>query len=39
MLPTDVLDRIDQLVAPDVTLNPDDNSEGFHALTPAAECR
>ena len=31
----DVLDRIDQIVAPGVTLNPDDNSYGAHELTPA----
>jgi aryl-alcohol dehydrogenase-like predicted oxidoreductase len=38
-LPTEVLDRIDQLVAPGVTLNPDDNSYGDHTLTPAARRR
>jgi aryl-alcohol dehydrogenase-like predicted oxidoreductase len=35
----DVLDRIDQLVAPGVTLNPDDDSYGDHELTPAARRR
>lgn len=35
----DVLDRIDQLVAPGVTINPDDNSYGAHELTPAARRR
>jgi hypothetical protein len=34
-----VLDRIDKLVAPGVTLNPDDNSYGDHTLTPAARRR
>ncbi|MFJ4030095.1 aldo/keto reductase [Paenarthrobacter sp. NPDC089989] len=38
-LSTDVLDRIDQLVAPGVTLNPDDNSYGAHELTPKARRR
>ncbi len=38
-LPTEVLDRIDKLVAPGVTLNPDDNSYGDHTLTPAARRR
>ena len=38
-LSTDVLDRIDELVAPGVTLNPDDNSYGAHQLTPAARRR
>lgn len=32
----DVLDHIDQLVAPGVTLNPADDSYGDHELTPAA---
>lgn len=31
-LPAEVLDRIDELVAPGVTLNPDDNSYGTHEL-------
>lgn len=35
----EVLDRIDELVAPGVTLNPDDNSYGQHELTPAARRR
>ncbi len=35
-LTADILDRIDQLVAPGVTLNPDDNSYGEAELTPAA---
>jgi aryl-alcohol dehydrogenase-like predicted oxidoreductase len=38
-LPTDVLDRIDEIVAPGVTLNPDDNSYGTHELTLAARRR
>jgi aryl-alcohol dehydrogenase-like predicted oxidoreductase len=38
-LPTEVLDRIDKLVAPGVTLNPDDISYGDHTLTPAARRR
>jgi aryl-alcohol dehydrogenase-like predicted oxidoreductase len=38
-LSTEVLDRIDELVAPGVTLNPDDNSYGAHDLTPAARRR
>lgn len=38
-LTTDVLDRIDQLVAPGVTLNPEDNSYGAHELTPQARRR
>lgn len=33
-LSADVLDRIDRIVAPGVTLNPDDNSYGAHELTP-----
>lgn len=32
-LPSDVLDRIDELVAPGVTVNPDDNSYGAYELT------
>ncbi|MFB4306890.1 aldo/keto reductase [Actinomadura sp. GTD37] len=36
-LPDDVLDRVDQIVAPGVTINPDDNSYGAHELTPAAD--
>ncbi len=38
-LSTDVLDRIDQIVAPGVTINPDDNSYGAHELVPAARRR
>jgi aryl-alcohol dehydrogenase-like predicted oxidoreductase len=34
-LTADILDRIDQLVAPGVTINPDDNSYGEAELTPA----
>jgi aryl-alcohol dehydrogenase-like predicted oxidoreductase len=35
-LTADILDRIDQLVAPGVTINPDDNSYGEAELAPAA---
>jgi aryl-alcohol dehydrogenase-like predicted oxidoreductase len=38
-LPTDVLDRIDEIVAPGVTVNPDDNSYGAHELTAGARRR
>ncbi|PFG41590.1 aryl-alcohol dehydrogenase-like predicted oxidoreductase [Isoptericola jiangsuensis] len=38
-LPADVLDRIDEIVAPGVTVNPDDDSYGTHELTPAARRR
>jgi aryl-alcohol dehydrogenase-like predicted oxidoreductase len=38
-LSTDVLDRIDELVAPGVTVNPDDNSYGAHELSPVARRR
>jgi aryl-alcohol dehydrogenase-like predicted oxidoreductase len=38
-LSSEVLDRIDELVAPGVTLNPDDNSYGAQELTPAARRR
>jgi aryl-alcohol dehydrogenase-like predicted oxidoreductase len=38
-LPTEVLDHIDKLVAPGVTLNPGDNSYGEHELEPAARRR
>ncbi|WP_028660473.1 aldo/keto reductase [Nocardioides insulae] len=38
-LPAEVLDRIDEIVAPGVTLNPDDNSYGAHELTPTARRR
>jgi hypothetical protein len=35
----DVLDHIDGLVAPGVTINPDDNSYGAVELAPAARRR
>ncbi|WP_417564312.1 aldo/keto reductase [Microbacterium sp.] len=35
VLPDDVLDQIDEIVAPGVTVNPDDNSYGAHELLPA----
>ena len=38
-LSTDVLDRIDEIVAPGVTVNPDDNSYGTHELTSGARRR
>ncbi|OLT52282.1 aldo/keto reductase [Cellulosimicrobium sp. CUA-896] len=38
-LPADVLDRIDEIVAPGVTVNPDDDSYGVHELAPAARRR
>jgi aryl-alcohol dehydrogenase-like predicted oxidoreductase len=38
-LSADVLDRIDQIVAPGVTLNPVDSSYGTHELAPAARRR
>ena len=38
-LPTDVLDRIDEIVAPGVTINPDDNSYGAHELQAAQRRR
>jgi hypothetical protein len=38
-LTTDILDRIDELVAPGVTVNPDDNSYGEAELTPTARRR
>lgn len=38
-LSADVLDRIDQIVAPGVTINPDDNSYGTHELTAGARRR
>jgi aryl-alcohol dehydrogenase-like predicted oxidoreductase len=38
-LSSDVLDRIDQIVAPGVTVNPDDNSYGAHELTAQARRR
>lgn len=39
MLSADVLDRIDAIVAPGVTINPDDNSYGAAELLPAARRR
>jgi aryl-alcohol dehydrogenase-like predicted oxidoreductase len=38
-LDTEILDRIDELVAPGVTLNADDNSYGATELTPQARRR
>lgn len=38
-LAPEILDRIDELVAPGVTLNPDDNSYGAATLTAAARRR
>ncbi|MDY0908547.1 aldo/keto reductase [Microbacterium sp. CFBP9034] len=38
-LSTEVLDRIDELVAPGIALNPDDNSYGAHELQLAARRR
>lgn len=38
-LSADVLDRIDELVVPGVTINPEDNSYGAAELTPAARRR
>lgn len=38
-LSDEMLDRIDEIVAPGVTLNPDDNSYGAHELLPAARRR
>jgi len=38
-LSADVLDRIDAIVAPGVTVNPDDNSYGAHELLPEARRR
>jgi hypothetical protein len=38
-LSADILDRIDALVAPGVTVNPDDNSYGAHELTAQARRR
>jgi len=34
-----VLDRIEELVAPGITVNPDDNSYGEAELAPAARRR
>ena len=39
VLTADVLDRIDELVPPGVTVNPDDNSYGAAELTPVARRR
>ena len=38
-LSDEILDRIDELVAPGVTINPDDNSYGAHELITAARRR
>ncbi|SEO40516.1 aldo/keto reductase [Trujillonella endophytica] len=38
-LPTEVLDRIDEIVAPGVTVNPEDNSYGTNELLPSARRR
>ncbi|MBX3193800.1 MAG: aldo/keto reductase [Microbacteriaceae bacterium] len=38
-LSTETLDRIDAIVAPGVTVNPDDDSYGDHTLTPTARRR
>ena len=38
-LSTEILDRIDELVAPGVTMNPDDNSYGVSELTTTARRR
>jgi len=38
-LSAEILDRIDELVAPGVTINPDDNSYGTTELAPAARRR
>ena len=38
-LSAEILDRIDELVAPGVTMNPDDNSYGAAELRPAARRR
>ncbi|GAB3109931.1 aldo/keto reductase [Janibacter alkaliphilus] len=38
-LTADVLDRIDEIVAPGVTVNPDDDSYGAHELTAASRRR
>jgi aryl-alcohol dehydrogenase-like predicted oxidoreductase len=38
-LSTEVLDRIDEIVAPGVTINPDDDSYGQNTLTAAARRR
>jgi aryl-alcohol dehydrogenase-like predicted oxidoreductase len=36
---TEILDRIDEIVAPGVTVNPDDNSYGTHELMPTLRRR
>jgi hypothetical protein len=38
-LDTEILDRVDELVTPGVTLNADDNSYGAAELTPQARRR
>ena len=38
-LSADILDRIDEIVAPGVTINPDDNSYGAHELAVGARRR
>lgn len=38
-LSAEILDRIDELATPGVTINPDDNSYGTHELQPAARRR
>lgn len=38
-LSSEILDHIDEIVAPGVTINPDDNSYGAHELTPSARRR
>src|SRR3546814_842079 len=38
-LSDEVLDRIDEIVPPGVTINPDDNSYGANELVPAARRR
>ena len=38
-LSAEILDRIDELVAPGVTMNPDDNSDGAAELMPSARRR
>jgi aryl-alcohol dehydrogenase-like predicted oxidoreductase len=38
-LDTEILDRVNELVAPGVTLNPDDNSYGAAELTPQGRRR
>ncbi|WP_327084556.1 aldo/keto reductase [Mycolicibacterium iranicum] len=39
ILSADILDRIDEIVAPGVTINPDDNSYRAHELLAAARRR